>query len=85
MTKDELVERLASGPYVWPGGYTLSLLTREGDCLCFDCAQKADPDDIVDGLGEGESRLRSAWFVNWEDKDLICDDCNKRIDPEYGD
>lgn len=73
--------------YAWPGGYPLFLITADGAALCIDCGKKEF------------RRIASAWAshdntggwhvdasdVNWEDTDLYCDHCSKRIESAYGD
>lgn len=67
--------------YAWPGGYEIFYTVKDGGVLCHQCANKElmrtlDPDDdqfhIVDE------------FINYEDSDLFCDHCNRRIEPAYG-
>ncbi len=65
----------------WPGGYEISYLVKDGGVLCHQCAnaelmRTIDPDDdqfyVVDE------------FINYEDSDLFCDHCGRRIEPAYG-
>lgn len=67
--------------YAWPGGYEISYLVKDGGILCHQCAnaelmRTIDPDDdqfhIVD------------YVINYENSDLYCDHCNRRIEPAYG-
>lgn len=67
--------------YAWPGGYEISYLVKDGGILCHQCAnaelmRTLDPDDdqfhIVD------------YVINYENSDLYCDHCNRRIEPAYG-
>ena len=67
--------------YAWPGGYEISYIAKDGGALCHQCANRElertlDPDDdqfyIVDE------------FINWEDSDIYCDHCNRRIESAYG-
>jgi hypothetical protein len=57
--------------YCWPGGYPLYYQDREDNVLCPNCAGKQGYSPIV------------ACSVNWEDPDLTCDDCSKRIESAY--
>lgn len=80
-------ESCVNEKYIWPGGYgPYSFITKDGGILCFNCAlgnmelirssieEKNDPQwEVVES------------FINWEDKDIVCDNCNKYIDPEYED
>ena len=38
-TTAELRATLRAGPYAWPGGYVLELVTHDGATLCFECAR----------------------------------------------
>lgn len=58
--------------YVWPGGYPLYYLDAENNTLCPACANK-----------EGYSSPVTDADVNYEDTDLICNDCYKRIESAY--
>lgn len=66
--------------YAWPGGYPLFYVTKDSGVLCPTCANEnaelcKDKDD-------------PQWYIvatdaNWEDPDLYCDHCNKRIESTY--
>lgn len=58
--------------WAWPGGYPIYYLDNENNVLCPDCANKP-----------GYSTKPVTTDVNWEDSELFCDDCNKRIDSAY--
>ena len=63
--------------YAWPGGYPLYYLAQpSNDVLCSGCAteERLKPD--------GEKLLVDA---NWENPDMWCDNCNKRIESAYAD
>lgn len=55
------------------GCYPVYYLDSEGNTVCADCAN----DDDHDG------NAPSAAGVNWEDPDLYCDECSKRIESAY--
>jgi hypothetical protein len=59
--------------YAWPGGYPLFYFDAENNVLCVTCARK-------DGYGSPIV----ACDVNWEDTELICDDCYQLIESAYG-
>jgi hypothetical protein len=77
--------------YAWPGGYPMYYLAREGwrdeetgileessydrttFVLCSKCAREARELD----------RILIDCDVNWEDTDLICEDCNELIESAY--
>ncbi len=57
--------------FAWPGGYPMYYINKKGEAFCPDCANKAN-NDVTDGE------------PNWENTDLYCDDCGKRIESAYG-
>jgi hypothetical protein len=59
--------------WAWPGGYPLFYLDKGGNVLCPECANRE-----VD-----QSQAAVACDVNWEDPDLHCDDCGRRIESAY--
>jgi len=64
--------------FAWPGGYPIFYLDSRSSVLCPDCANTEEASvcktsDIV------------AADVNYEDNDLYCDECSKRIESAYGD
>lgn len=58
--------------YAWPGGYPIFYATRDGLTICPKCAN--DP-DTADPVTDAD--------VNWEDPNMICEDCNERIPSAY--
>lgn len=40
LTLLEIKRHLRRGRFVWPGGYPLFFITRDGGTLCFDCVRK---------------------------------------------
>lgn len=77
---------LRNGAYAWPGGYPLFLLTDDGATLHFACARK-EARNVMDSI---QRKASDGWRVvacdvNWEDSDLCCDHCSKRIESAYGD
>lgn len=87
MTVKEFREALKAGQYTSVGSYPLFFITADGGALHHKCAKKYEP-EIVEAI-EDEDR-RGGWRViaqdvNWEDSDLRCDQCNKRIESAYGD
>lgn len=68
--------------YAWPGGYPVYYVTKDCGVLCPDCARMADREGLT---GDPDD---SQWFIvgtdiNWEDPDLTCDHCSKRIESAY--
>ena len=70
--------------YAWPGGYPLYAVMSDGAPICCDCAIKewkqiyrSTVDHAFDGW-----RLEGVG-LNWEDTDLFCAHCGKRIESAY--
>ena len=66
--------------YAWPGGYPVYYLIQEFekpygtiDCFCPDCTPRF--------LGGNDVVISAE--VNWEDPQLYCDSCQKRIESAY--
>jgi len=62
--------------YAWPGGYPLYYITKDNGVLCPECANTNKFLTL--------STLDPQWFIvtgdiNYEDPDLICDNCYKKI------
>jgi len=66
--------------FAWPGGYPLFYLCADNGVLCPDCANENGHDDATDK----QWRIVAS-DVNWEDSDLTCDHCNRKIESAYGD
>lgn len=70
--------------YVWPGGYPLYYVTMDGAALCPNCMTK----ERVSIIRSTVENARDGWNVsgqdvNWEDSNLYCDHCSKRIESAY--
>lgn len=81
----QLRATLRAGPYAWPGGYQLFLLTSDGAALCFDCGIK----EFRTIARSMRDRSNDGWRivacdVNYEDADMHCAHCNQRIPSAYG-
>jgi len=77
-----LADQLAREPYAWPGGYPLYAVTDDGGVICRHCA-KEEREWIA--LTNG----RDGWCVvdlavNWENPELYCDCCGRRVESAYG-
>ncbi len=70
--------------YAWPGGYPLYYVTSDGAALCPHCMTK-ERKQIVRStvLNSRDGWQVSGQDVNWEDSELYCDHCNKRIESAY--
>ena len=71
--------------YAWPGGYPVFLVLRDGNVLCPACVK-----DNLRAIVQGTHERSSGWDaeaadINWEDEDLCCDNCGKRIEAAYTD
>jgi hypothetical protein len=80
--KVETMERDSNGQlptFAWPGHYPMFYLAADNGVLCPKCAN---------GYREGrdtEEQLKPVHGdVNWEDSDLTCENCSKRIESAYG-
>ena|SRR5688572_13832160 len=63
--------------YAWPGGYQMFYLDKHNAVLCPDCANEVAQET------EDDWYMVVAYDVNYEDPFLVCDNCNKHIDPSY--
>lgn len=66
--------------YVWPGGYPIYYMTKDGGCLCPDCANK----ELALTLTNDPQWGIIASDVNYEDTTLYCDNCQNMIKSAYG-
>jgi hypothetical protein len=79
------VKQFVRAPYAWPGGYPLFLVTTDSGCICHDCTKRHFRQIIraeIDSQNDGWRP--SAVTVNWEDSDLLCDNCGLSIESAYG-
>ena len=70
--------------YVFPGGYPIYYICADGGILCPNCV------DVERELIDSADECDRQWMVigqeiNYEDDQLYCDNCNKRIKPAYSD
>jgi hypothetical protein len=87
MTLIEALTQNADGTvpaFAWPGGYPIFYLTKDGETLCPACVNKEIRIIVDDTLENGHSGWEvEAGDVNWEDADMVCCNCNKRIESAY--
>jgi hypothetical protein len=86
MSKTKQIKEAIRHPYACPGGYPLFLITSDGAALCCECGRKQWKQiayAIIHHLSDGW-RVEAA-DVNWENPDLYCDHCSKRIESAYVD
>lgn len=70
--------------FAWPGGYPLYYATLNGCALCPDCMTKERAQIMRSTVeGQNDGWAVSGQDVNWEDPDLYCDHCSKRIESAY--
>lgn len=84
MKIDELKKSIEE-KYAWPGGYPMYLVMHDGEAVCMDCG-KSEWSIIEDST---RTRRNDGWTVagvdvNYEDVELYCANCNKRIESAYG-
>ena len=80
----EFAAALRQGPYAWPGGYAVIFLACDGESICYKCAHK-NRHQICESIREHSHdgwRLEGA-FINYEDPDDYCANCNEHLEPEY--
>lgn len=89
MSAREYKEAIRSGPYAWPGGYPTALLMHDGESLCMKCAHD-NAHEILTQIHYATQRpnasndwLPEAHYVNYEDPDLYCANCDERIESAY--
>ena len=79
-------KRFAREVYAWPGGYPLAAITADGGCLCADCVKKEWRQICAESFQNTNCGFRIAGVdVNWENPDLYCDHCGKKMESAYGD
>lgn len=69
--------------YIWPGGYPLFYIVVEGrdeTIMCPECATDTKREYHADGEHRAITILQDA---NWEDPDLHCEACGRRIESAY--
>lgn len=82
-TVQQLKATLRAGKFTFPGCYPLFLVMADGEALCFDCGRK-EFRLIVEGIRYGTGWKVVGCAANWEDNDLRCCHCEKRIESAYG-
>ncbi len=67
--------------YAWPGGYPVYHLCADSGVLCPDCANTHG--EVHTNEDGPEDWRIVASDVNYEDPNLYCDHCHKRIESAY--
>lgn len=68
-------------PFAWPGGYPMYAITDDGAAICPACCGSEIKN--IDASTRGDGWRVIASDVNWEDGELYCDHCSKRIESAY--
>ncbi len=80
----ELCATLRAGPYAWPGGYPLFIGDSSGEVAHFECV-KENLSSIIYDLRHTNRFGPMYCEINYENSDLYCDCCGKKIESAYGD
>jgi hypothetical protein len=83
MKRSEVFALLRAGDFTGVGCYPVFLLCADGGAIHPSCA-KAN----ALAVGRAKRNHDSQWAVvgagcNWEDSDMVCDECNERIESAY--
>lgn len=71
-------------PFAWPGGYPLFALMGDGGIICRHCAADNARMMIESTRRDyGDGWDCAAVAVNWENTDLVCDNCGQHIEAAY--
>ena len=86
MKLSEIKAVLRNGSYAWPGGYPMFFIMGDGETMHVECV-KARWRDVawahINNQFHNRDFLCDAADVNWEDGDMTCCECNKRIESAY--
>lgn len=76
-------------PYAWPGGYQIIGLMQDSEPICYACLVKnyelIFKSTLYNGVNPYSSWDFEAYFAHWEGLPLVCCNCNKELQSEYGD
>lgn len=79
-------KQFAREKYTRAGGYPLAAITADGACLCAECVKKEWRLICAESFENTNCGFRiSGVDVNWENDDLYCDHCGKKVESAYGD
>ena len=76
-----LADALVREPYVWPGGYPLYGLMDDGGAICRFCAEEERESIALTNGHDGWCMVDTV--INWEDHELTCDCCGRKIETAY--
>lgn len=70
--------------YAWPRGYPIYYVCADGGVLCPDCVDVER--ELIDAADECDKQWLIVYQgINYEDGNLYCKNCSKRIEPAYTD
>lgn len=70
--------------YAWPGGYPIYYLCADSEAVCPDCANCPEAKaETINPTGDKQWQIIGA-DINWEDNNLLCANCNRKIESAYG-
>ena len=69
--------------FAWPGGYPLFAVMHDGESMCIDCCNTEDLASFDTDPVANHGWKIEALDINWEDGEMICCNCNKRIESAY--
>ena len=77
---------MRNGPYAWPGGYPTYFITSDGAALSY-AAVRNNLRNVIEAIS---TRTDDGWRVtgmdvNYENRDLVCDETGEPIPSAYGD
>lgn len=72
----QLKATLRAGPYTFPGGYPLALLTSEGTPICFSCVEENFREEL-ENLKSGKGAIVATFLV--AEEGLFCEICGKEF------
>ena len=85
---NESVNYFFENGYAWPGGYPMYGVMQDGECLCKGCTDEnkklviENTDCKLSDCTDTSWRMTSA-EINYEDSDLYCCNCGKKIETAY--
>ena len=74
-------DQLARSPYAFPGGYPLFAVTSDGACLCHKCCS-TERESIGTTTGD-DGWCVAGLDINYEDSELLCDNCGTVVEAAY--
>lgn len=76
-----LAESLINHPFAWPGGYPRYAVMDDGEALCHRCVSSNKM--LIAKAPDGDEWHINMVSINWEDPQLFCAHCGKRIESAY--